>query len=157
MQSTADNITQRFVDAYRDGADAVMREHEAAMIACSIDELVACGIFIMQRFEAKVEKWEEWVSASSIRYRQDVAQAFSVIEAELIKTGDDVVELINEIKKAGFEVEQEVEFLSELTNLKSASAPLSSKFQRQELTPRFKKALSDHKSSRLEETDKPWS
>ncbi len=153
-------LTNDLVFSYKktaDAMDAIMREHELAMVVYDLEDTVACGIIPMHRWIRLSNQWEERVSKSFDLYNQKKHDELKAIGALLKTLGEAVIRMIDSAVDFGYTINREEQFRELLDKVESMIDPLPTEFQREVLQGYHDRAVADYCAGKTEEVDNPWS
>lgn len=114
--------TRRSVRAYEnDERDAwvVRQEHNWAMLAYEIEDLVDLGIVVNRKMRRVLEHWHDWVANDATRYDPQTHELLHSEGQRLIEINLRVVSLVEEVQKRGYPIKRYDDFRGIEENLRS--------------------------------------
>lgn len=122
---------RRFAEDYRNEASSTWAEikaqHDEAMHVYDAEDIVGYGNYAMSLWLRTVERWHDWVSEDAQRYDDAHHEIFVATERLLLSTNNDVLQMVDAIKRAGFDVKGETKFRKLAKQVSAAADPLSSR------------------------------
>lgn len=127
---------------------AIKKDHDRAMIAMGVDDLVGTGIWVLDRWLRHAERWHEWVSEDPSNYDPAAHKQLGFIESLATGTTETTVELIDQIKSWGYEVHREEEFRDLAKNV---LGPTYKRFDAPEFAALAQEAQNEYENGNIEE------
>lgn len=102
--------TERYLEREQDAWAQLKQEHDQAMFARDVEDLVEYGIYVLRSWIRHAQNWHRWVSEDAARYDAKKHKNLRKIEEMASKASKGTIGLINEVKTWGYEVKREAEF-----------------------------------------------
>ena len=101
---------ERYLEREQSAWAQLKREHDQAMFVRDLEGLVAYGIYALESWTKHAQNWHLWVSEDASRYEENRHKNLLKIEAMASEAAKGTIELINKVKKWGYEVDRESDF-----------------------------------------------
>lgn len=119
---------ERYLEREQDAWAELKREHDQAMFARDVEDLVDYGIYVLSSWTRRAQNWHRWVSEDPARYDAKKHKKLRKIEGMAAQAAEGTVGLINEVKTWGHEVQRESEFRPIAEFVIGAAVPANEQF-----------------------------
>ncbi len=108
------DLLQQYVEAYqeteRDAWERIHHEHNKAMVARDLEDLIELGIFVLKKWNRAICEWHDDVSQNAEEYDQSMHSRLKTIESGLVDTTQKTLEMVRVVTSWGYELAREGEF-----------------------------------------------
>ncbi len=121
--TNAARATRAYRDNQKDIWEETKREHDCAMLAFEIEELVALGIAVLGSWLKCLDQWHHWVSEDAQNYSAKEHSLIKSIEDLAAKATKGTLKLIDDAKKLGHDIDHEETFRLIADEVLASSTP----------------------------------
>ncbi len=119
---------ETFLARQEDAWAQLKRDHDQAMFVFEVEDLVDYGISLLRCWARHAESWHRWVSEDPARYDAKRHEKLRRLERMASQAAQGTIELINEVKTSGHEIQRESEFCQVAEHVISSAASPAQQF-----------------------------
>ena len=142
---------ERYLERERDAWARLKAEHDQAMFARDVEELVEYGIYVLKSWARHAQNWHRRVSEDASRYDEKNHEKLLKIEKMAAMAAEGTIGLINEVKTWGHEVQRESEFRQVAEHVIGAAASPNQQFTGKRFAEYQKDAWQEYQAGEAEE------
>lgn len=133
--------------------DSVKHEHDQAMVAMTVQDVVDYGIFLLKTWVRHASQWHDAVSQDAKHYDATVHKAFQTVNALVAVATKGTIGLVDIVKDWDYDIEGEDQF-RELAGVVLGSAiPPQQTFNNKAFRALGREALREYETGRTEPID----
>lgn len=142
---------ETFLERQEDAWAQLKCEHDQAMLAFEVEDLVEYGIYLLRSWARHAESWHRWVSEDAARYDVKGHETLRKIEEMASKAAEGTIGLINQVKTWGHEIRREEVFRQVAELVIGAAASPNQQFTGEKLAEYQKNAWQEYQAGEAEE------
>ena len=151
MLKHAREDAERYLERQQAAGAKLKAEHDQAMFARDVDDLVEYGIYVLTSWARHAQEWHRWVSEDAARYDAGGHDNLRKIEKIASQAAQGTIELVNEVKTWGYEVQREKEFRQVAEHAIGAAASPDQQFAGKKFAEYQKDAWQEYQAGEAEE------
>lgn len=123
-------------------------EHDLAMIAFDVEDLIDLGFYVISMWLRHAEQWHELVSGNPKLYSEDTHRQLRSIEAIVVEATEGTLKLIDKMKKLDCDFTREGQYTELAIRVIGATKPIPDRPRDESFDEFRKSALDEHRQGK---------